>query len=129
MKYNIKEPRKTHKKHWTKNPYLQLGTLIILIFSARAAYGVYKNKNESERAAYNKQNELAQLEERQTFLTSELKKFSTTDGKESELREKFGVAKPGENVAIIVQADDNASSTESSDFFGTIKSFFSNIFK
>src|SRR6185436_13605822 len=102
MRYKVKDNKDQltfsfRKKDWKTNSILLLMMLTVFIFSGRAALGVWQNRRESEKASIEKQKELTQLTERQTFLSEELKRLNTTEGKESEFRKKFGVGLPGEN--------------------------------
>ena len=97
---------------------------LIFFFSGRAAYRVYENRADSATAADEKQKELTQLEDRYKYLSQELRRLNTTDGKESEFRKKFGVGLPGENVAIIVEANSTSSDSITTSLWQKIKEFF-----
>ena len=134
MKYKIRDNKDQlafsfRKRLWRNNSILLILTFLILLFSIRAAWRVYLNDQESQQASLEKQNELAKLEERQKFLAIELKKLQTPEGREAKLREKFGVGSPGENVAIIVEAEDKGDQVASSTVWQDIKSFFKGIFE
>ena len=129
MKYNIENRRKSKKTHWTNRNYVLVLSIIIFCLSARAAYHVYQSKKESQAAASSKERELAQMQAREVYLKQELNKLSTTAGREAEMRDKFGVASPGENLAVIVQSEATSTSGDSSGIWQTIKNFFSSLFK
>lgn len=83
--------------------------LVLVIFFGRASWGVYKKEQESAANAAQAQVSLKRLEDRQKILTHELNRLKTDEGIEEEIRSKFGVSKPGEQVIIIV--DDRKSTT------------------
>ncbi len=85
--------------------------LILIIFFARATYGVYQKQEESSANTLQAAGELKRLVDRQTLLNTELARLSTNEGIEEEIRAKFGVSKPGEEVLIIVDPH-KATTTE-----------------
>ncbi|MDQ3014243.1 MAG: septum formation initiator family protein [bacterium] len=84
--------------------------LVLVFFFGRASWGVYKKEQESGANAAQAQVSLKRLEDRQKILTDELNRLKTDEGIEEEIRSKFGVSKPGEQVVIIVE-DKKATST------------------
>ena len=130
MNYNIEQRRqRSRRRPWTNRTWVLCLLLIIFFFSAKAAWGVYQDKIKSEKQAELKEKELATLENRENYLKGEVKKLSTPEGKEEELRDKFGVVRPGENVAIIVDTQSATTTSSGSGIFSSIKNFFENLFK
>ena len=117
------------KRSWKNNPIILTLILLIFLFSIRASFRVYQNKNESEKAALAKQEEFKNLEDRQNLLYLKLKRIATPEGRESELRKKFTVGKPGENVAIIVEAEEGTSTSVNLSIWQSIRNFFLALFK
>lgn len=113
---------------WKNKPFVLLLALLILAFSIRASWKVYKNREESLRLLAESESHLKELETREEFLNSELQRLSTTEGKQAELRKKFGLAFPGENVAIIVESEGSLGEDSSQSLWYKIKVFFLNIF-
>ena len=112
------------KLPWT-NSFLVLGLAFAgLLFFGRAALRVHDNKEESARAAAEASVQLAELEHRKEFLESSLNRLSTSEGQATELRKRFGVAYPGENVAIIVEGNEEEVATTSPGFWSSVKGFF-----
>ena len=75
--------------------------------------------------------ELADMERKKAVLESEAAKIGTESGLEEEIREKFSVKKPGEEVLTIMDkspGDDKINSGEDKGFFGKIWEFVKNIF-
>lgn len=134
MKYKLKDNKDQisfsfrKRSSWKNNGWLLLGLLIIFGFSAHAAWKVYLNNKESEQAAADSEKQLATLQDRQAFLSDQLVKLQTAEGRESSLREKFGVGKPGENLAIIVSVESTSTATSTSGFWLGIKNFFTHLF-
>jgi cell division protein FtsB len=131
MRYSIAKKHKKHKwKPITNRMPIFLLCFIILVFLGRAAFKAYNEKKESSKSLESAKEKLAKLEERGMFIIEELTKFSTEGGLEAKLREKFGVGKAGEQIAIIVESENNNENTESNAGFWTkTKDFFKSLIK
>lgn len=105
--------REFQEKHKYKKILYSKGMIIVLVilivFFARATWGVYKKEKESSANAYRATQELKRLSDREALLTSEIARLSTDEGIEEEIRAKYGVSKPGEEILIIV--DPNIATT------------------
>lgn len=85
---------------------------IIVVFTAHAAWGVYFKNRDSSVAEAKAAAALQSLTERQKQLQTENMELETDHGVESEIRQKYSVAKPKEEVYVIV--DGTATGTSSS---------------
>jgi cell division protein FtsB len=102
------------KKRLKKRIY-SYGSIILLcllaFFLAKAAFGVYKkaaiSRENKERAA----RELEKLETRETMLQNEIARLSSAEGIEEEIRGRFNVVKEGEQIAIIVENEQNTATS------------------
>jgi hypothetical protein len=104
--------------------------LIIFALSSRAAWHSYSRKLTSRDAALEKNEELKKLEERKAFLSEELRKIDTAGGREAVLREDFGVGRPDEQLAIIVEAKPDEKISEAGNkIWSSVKIFFVELFK
>ena len=73
------------------------------------------------------EDKISELEKSKEKLNADLKKLDTQEGTEENIREKFGLAKEGENMVLIVEDKNNkegAKESDSSGFFSIIKSWF-----
>ena len=64
--------------------------------------GILKKQEIARHAVADTQAELALLEERRSTLAANLAELDTERGQEASLRQNFGVARPGEEVIIVV---------------------------
>ena len=72
------------------------------------------------------ENKLTQLQQEKEKLSTDISKLKSQDGVEESIREKFGLAKEGEGVIVIVD-DKNESKVEdksSGGFWGFLKNLF-----
>lgn len=99
--------------------------LIIAVFSVKAAWGMYEKFVVASRGAEAAEVELAQLSEQYTRVSTAVDNLSTTRGEEGEIRERFGVALPGEGAIQIIRA--SSSTNDGND--GGEGNIFSRIFR
>ncbi len=104
------ERKKNVRRLLYSTPFLLLLLIITIAFS-RGVIHAYQKANEARAGLAEARHELKTEKERQQFLESELARLKSERGKEEEVRNKFRVAKEGENMVIIV--DDSASTTGS----------------
>lgn len=118
LEYTVAMREFQAKRRFERILYSTGSILIILVvigFLAKATYGAYQKRVISQKEldltkqAYNHlTNEKQSLENDLTFL-------KTDEGIDAELRSKYRLVRPGENVAVIVeeQVDEHSTSTKS----------------
>lgn len=90
---------------------LVLAVLVVVVLSS--AWSMYQKKYSTQRTVERLQAEEAELEERRDVVSDAALDISTERGLESEIREKFSVAKDGERVIVLIDDEDEvATSTE-----------------
>ena len=106
-------------------------TLVVLIivigFFFNAVWNLYQKQditkdNLSKSAAI-----YENLRSREKMLSLEVEKLKTTEGKEEEIREKYGLVKPGEEVIVVVDKDESAQNISvhsENSFWDKVKSWF-----
>lgn len=87
---------------------------IFCLFLLKGALGAYERYLASLALWQKTHNELESLKQRQGSLQSDVDRLKTERGVEAELRSKFQVAKPGENLIIIVDEDKGTGGSASS---------------
>lgn len=126
----FQEKRKFKKIIYSSSFQILFGLVIIfLIFSAVKSYKKSEiNANKAEET----KKEILALEKRNAELTADIKNLESDSGKESEIRKRFDVAKPGEKILIIVDKKgedvkmDNIS--DNAGFFSKIWYWMKNLF-
>jgi len=104
-----------------------LAILIILLFFF--AWGMMGFMGKMQLTVENRkiaEERLRDLEEKKEKLSSDISKLSTESGIEESIRLKFGLAKEGEGVIVVVPDPNQAEEKEesSSGFFSFIKNWF-----
>ncbi len=94
-------PRRPSKKRMGE--YVIAGLLsLAIVWLLWLVWGIARKEEIARRAVADTRAELATLKERQGVLEGNLAELSTERGKEATLRQTYGVAKPGEEVIIVV---------------------------
>lgn len=101
-----KQRQKTGRRLYSKAAIVGLTVLIILL--VRPTWKIFEKSRESKENLKKAQTELAQLETRERQLASDVAYLRTEHGRDQEIRDKFGVAKNGETMVVIVR-DNNES--------------------
>lgn len=103
-----------------------LGILVLLL--ARSVWGVYKKETQAREARDAALYQLGVMESRRNDLARDVHDLESSEGVEAALREKFSVAKEGEEVIVIGPDGAVATSTEpepeKKGFWGSFKGFF-----
>ncbi len=102
-----------------------LGIVIIAFL-----FSMFSFMNKMEETRKNRkiiEDKIAELEKSKETFESEITKLKTEKGQEEAIREKFGVAKEGENMIMVVDDKNSPSDqpqTDSGGFFSFLKNFF-----
>src|SRR6202142_4330890 len=83
--------------------------LIIAVVAVRAAWGMYDKFAEAAASDDISQKELATLQAQQAQVSASVDSFSTSRGLEAQVRERYGVVKPGEGQIQIVRDSSSTS--------------------
>lgn len=77
--------------------------LLLIALLSRATWGVYEKERESRKYLERAETELAALAARENLLQDDITRLKTREGIETEIREQFQVAKPGERMVVLVE--------------------------
>jgi cell division protein FtsB len=101
--------RGTEVRHFLQTLGWVLLLLVIAVVAVRAAWGMYGKFAEAAASDDISQKQLAAMQEQQAQVTSAVESFTSSRGLEAQMRERYGVVKPGEGQIQIVR--DSASTT------------------
>jgi hypothetical protein len=76
---------------------------VLIVWLLYAVMGIFRKEEIARHTVHDTQTALASLSARHDTLQGNLAYLATPRGQEASLRQDFGVAKPGEEVVIIVQ--------------------------
>jgi cell division protein FtsB len=125
MEVTIQERRTWRKYLHSKVSLAVLAILIIIL--AKASFIAHSRRGEVSDTATRVSSEEKDLLARKAFLEAEIAKLNTPEGRESELRDKYGVAKTGEQMAVIVEPENQngmATTSTNKGWFASVLSFF-----
>lgn len=104
-----------------------IGLALTLIFAGFSAFQVYIKSRSAVIKNDKVKKDLADLEKRKKELEERIARLETPAGLEEELRKKFNVSKPDENVLVIVEKGEEKGKIEEKE--NTISVFFSGIWE
>ena len=108
-------------------PVLIFLGVVILVF----AWGVLGFMGKMQETVRNKkiaEDKIAELQKQKDKLSSDIAKLKTDAGVEASIRDKFGLAKEGEGLIVVVD-DKNQTATAVDSQAGGFWSWFKNLFK
>ncbi|MBU2103493.1 hypothetical protein KKD81_03440 [Patescibacteria group bacterium] len=94
-------PRKATKQRVGQYALAALLSLVV-IWLLFLVWGIARKEEIARKAVDDRKAELALLTERQAILQDNIDELSTERGHEATLRQTYGVARPGEEVIIVV---------------------------
>lgn len=93
---------------------MAVGGVVLLVaaafFALRGTWGMYGKLASASEGASAAMRQLQSLEARRTQIGADIERLSTERGVEGELRERYGLAKPGEGVIQVVENADAPAS-------------------
>ncbi|MEI6581111.1 MAG: septum formation initiator family protein [bacterium] len=119
------------KKRWREIVQSKPGLIIIGIIVVAFSWNVFGLMNRMQETAKNKKIEeekIIELKQRKDQLSGAISSLKTEKGVEENIREKFGLAKDGEEMIIVVD-DKNPTSVTKNTEPNRLFSFFKNLFK
>jgi cell division protein FtsB len=105
---DFQQKRKLRSVAYSRVTLIILGLLVIL--SLRSIWMLYQKQQESEKLRQQANAEVGELLARQAELNTQIARLQTPQGIDAAIRDKYNVAKPDENMVVIV--DDQSSTTE-----------------
>lgn len=113
-------------RHILYSRWIIILMILAVLFLAKATWNVYQKYSESADNAEVAEQELEKLSERQKLLSTEIARLSTEKGIEEEIRNKYTVSKPGEELLVIIddKATTTASTTKPEGWWMKFKKFF-----
>ncbi len=100
MLLEFQEQRRIRKLFHSR--YVLVILIILALLVARAVWGIYVKYERSRAITEKAQTDLVALEDRQKMLALSIESLNTDEGKERELRDRFGVIKEGETLVVLV---------------------------
>ena len=97
---DVHHPVPTRSKLYSPLVFVVLVILVGIL--GHAAFSAYQKRNISASARQSVANEVSDLEARQASMQESITRLRSPDGIDTEIREKFQVVKPGEEMIVVV---------------------------
>ena len=121
----FQEKRKLRRLIYSKITLVLLILLILLILNG--VWNIYKKQDITKDNLAKTASSLESLQARENMLSSQIERLKTPAGTEEEIREKYGLVKPGEEVIVVVDSSTTAAdetSTTDTGFWQKIVNWF-----
>jgi len=103
--------------------------VVVATFLVRGAYGVYQKERETSKDLVKAKESLVATDARQKELTTSIEILKTPQGLEKEIRDRFSVAKGGEEIVLIVDPKaEEKPVQESASVWQRLEGWIKNIF-
>lgn len=121
---------KNKKENKIKKLAIFFVLILVLGLLLNSVRKIYDKKEEAQKIMARMEEEKARLQERQKFLKESLANLETIEGLKFEIRKKLNVAEAGENVAIVVDEEQTAPTSQTNlSSWQKIKDFFTDLFR
>lgn len=119
--------QKRKLKHIAYHPVTLVIMAILVIYSIYSTYEIWQKMLRSRLSREQAQNRLDALQARENEIKSKIGDLQTSAGEEAEIRTKFDVAKKDENVVIVLNEQNAATTTpKKAGFWEKILNIFAN---
>jgi len=121
----FQEKRKLKRYLYSKVTLVIL--LVIIIILLNAVWNMYQKQRLARENLVKTATIFNDLQAREKMLSSEIDRLRTVNGTEEEIREKYGLVKPGEEVLTVVGDNTGANSsstTNQGNYWQTIVNWF-----
>jgi cell division protein FtsB len=113
----------TKKKTWLESPILAIVLIIFAVWGIVAVVRAYLKQHEAVSLRDEAVHEEESLEQKQKDLSGQIDNLSTPNGLEAEVRERYRVVKPGEQLVIVVDNDNAIPNQKAETFWQRIRQF------
>ena len=100
---------------------------MLIVFFAWNVFNLLRKMQETRNNRIIAENKVLELQKSKEKLSLDIQNLKTDKGKEENIRDKFGLAKDGENVIVIIDDKNqiqNQKEPESKSFLSLIKNWF-----
>ena len=116
--------QKRKLRSWLYNRWLLIFLGLLVILAIHSSWNVYQKQRESEALLSEAKLQSEQLQNREQELQAKIADMQTPAGQEAEIRAKFNVAKPNENVVVVLDDNSTGSASTTVSFWQKILNFF-----
>ncbi len=111
------------KKSWFYSPVIAVILIVFVIIAGLSVVRAFTKEREAAKLRDQYQSQWDALNRREAELTSQIQNLSTTRGIEAEIRERYRVSKPGEELVVVVNNGGNVPVTRKLTFWEKVRMF------
>ncbi len=112
------------KKSWFYSPLMAIVLVVLVIWGIVSVVRAGLKQREAIKLRDESRKELSSLEQKQVDLNQKIEGLSTDQGLEAEVRQRYRVVKPGEQLVIVVDNKDSAANqTTKASFWQRLRLF------
>ncbi|NDF13492.1 MAG: septum formation initiator family protein [Proteobacteria bacterium] len=97
------------RRPWFHSPILAVFLVILILWGSFVVYKIHAKHREAVLLRDQYRNELVELQKKEVELDAKIKDLSTDRGMEAEVRNRYRMVRPGEQLVIVV--DDGSPTT------------------
>ncbi len=114
----------TKKKSWFQSPIIAVILVLFVIWGGIAVIRAYAKQREAVVNRNTSKRELKEVQQKQVELSANIENLSTERGLEAEVRNRYRVAKPGEQLVIVVDNKEGGNTVaEKPSFWERLRQF------
>ena len=112
-----------NKKTWFYSPWVTCILVLFVISGAISVVRAYQKQREAVSLRNESLDQMKELNQKQADLTNQIQSLSTDRGVEAEVRERYRVVKPGEQLVIVVDNGAKPSAITQQTFWQKVRVF------
>lgn len=122
---DFRQKQKMRRIVYSKWMFVVLGALLCLV--VWKTWGIYQKERTAHRILEESRTEQAELAKHANELSTDIDRLNTEEGIEEVVRDRYGVAKAGEKVVVLIEEElyKGEGKEESLSFWARFKAFFS----
>ena len=122
----MRHPLVTKQKSWFYSPLVAVALVVVVILSGLSVVRAYLKQHDALEMKNQYVKELQQVNDKQADLSHKIDTLSTERGLEAEVRERYRVVRPGEQLVIVVdnKPADAAGTSQKPSFLKKLRGIF-----
>lgn len=121
----MKHPLVKRKNKWYQSPIVSVILVLLIVWAAFAVVGAYRKDRDATMMRDQSARELDDLNAKKIELGNHIQNLSTERGIEAEIRNRYRVERPGENLVIVVDngEPDKGHRSETDSFWTRLRAY------
>lgn len=113
----------TKKKSWFYSPIIAVILMVFVAWGGVSVVRAFTKQGEALKSRNDYRVQLEELNQKQADLATRIENLSTDRGLEAEVRTRYRVVKPGEQLVIVVDNEESKSGEKGDSWWKKVKAF------